>query len=217
MLEIGDRFLVLRYSNGIYNTIQQHKDVLQQCGYCWFGKIGMSPSEQNIRSILDPDRMLAVLYCQGDAFICDILDLTGEQPSEGYPQYYESFMYNRGVYPKMYFKLGSIEPLDKDIFAKCIAFKSRKPLFDTVSRSMASFFYGEYPSETTPLPERIEKPRKPRTTAEKRKKAPVAVDNNSCIYKIDGRCTNRRCISYEYECDRPRSCAKQKPREIPVS
>lgn len=213
MLENGDRFIVLRYSNGIYDCIQQHKNVLSQYGYCWFGKIGMAPSAQNIRSILDPDRMLAVLYCQGDAFLCSVLDLSENRPSEGYPHYYESFMYNRAIFPKMYFKLGSIEKLDKDVFAKCIAFKSRKPLYDTVSRSMASFFYGEYPSEETTI--QITRPEK------KEKKAPTkkdnskkAVDVNSCVFQIDGICQNRRCISYQYECDRPRSCAKQKPREL---
>ena len=49
MLVKGDKFLILRYSNGIYDCIKKHKEVLNKIGYCWFGKIGVVPSESALK------------------------------------------------------------------------------------------------------------------------------------------------------------------------
>ena len=214
MLVRGDKFLVLRYSNGMYNCIKNHRAVLEKNGYCWFGKIGVVPSERALGEKLNSDKPLVVLYCQGDAFVCSLIGVSTEKPSEGYPLYYNAFMYDRNIFPKMYFKLGSLEEIPKEIFAKCISLSSGRPLTETVSRSMASFFYGDYPvADNLVLLEYVpvKKEKKERKT---RRKQSVIVDKNSCVYQVDGFCTNRRCINYKYECERPSSCMKQAPREV---
>ena len=216
MLNKGDRFIVIKYTNGIYDCINEHIRVLEQYGYCWFGKIGMSPSEANLRSILLSDRMFVVLFCQGDVHLCELLDVSTDRPKEGYPDYYQSFFYNRGIIPSMFFKLGSIVPLSKDLFSCCISLNSRKPLLDTVSRSMASFFYGEYPLDGTHIVP-YEAPPKKKSSSPKVLKAGKINEQfepRSCIYKIQGQCTNNRCISYGFECERPQDCIKQKPKKI---
>ena len=45
----------------------------------------------------------------------------------------------------------------------------------------------------------------------KRKPKKVVLDKSSCMYKKNGKCANRSCINYEYECLRPRYCIKQRP------
>lgn len=214
MLVRGDKFLVLKYNNGIYDCINNHRAVLENNGYCWFGKIGAVPAERALGEKLNPDKPLVVLYCQGDAFVCSLIDVSFEKPSEGCPPYYNAFMYDRNIFPKMYFKLGSLEEIPKEIFSKCISLSSGRLLTETVSRSMASFFYGEYPITDNPIlvePAPMNKEIKEKRT---RKKQKVAVDKNSCIYTVNGVCTNKQCINYKYECERPSSCMKQKPKEV---
>ena len=216
MIVRGDKFLVLRYSTGIYDCISNHKSVLDELGYCWFGKIGVVPSERALKEKLNRDKPLVALYCQGDAYISQLLEVSDEKPVEGYPAYYQKFMFDRNIYPKMYFKLGSLEEFPKEIFARCISLSSKRPLAETVARSMASFFYGEYPTEelssslTVSIPEKKIEPKK----AAQRQKKNTIVDKYSCVYQEDGLCTYKRCINYGYECERPSSCIKQKPRVI---
>ena len=215
MIEKGDKFIILKYGSGIYNCIERHQEVLDKCGYCWFGKIGVSPSEFAIKSKLNPERMLAVLYCQGTAHLCTIIDIATSKPEAGYPSYYEQFLYARNIIPKMYFKLGSIELLPAGELTKCVTMSSGRTLAETVSRSMASFFYGECPEDDViiqPKPA-VEKQRTPKPKA---KKKLTVYDKNSCVYRKDGMCTNKRCINYEYDCDRPSTCIKQKPVEKEV-
>ena len=142
--------------------------------------------------------------------------MSSEKPAKGYPEYYRDFLYKRNVYPKMYFKLGSIEELSKDIFAKCVSLSSRRPLAESIARSMASFFYGEYPMEdlsvssTPPMTSKMTETKKKEAKAKKT----LMIDKQSCVYKKEGLCANKRCISYGYECERPSSCIKQKPKTI---
>ena len=147
MIVRGDKFIILRYSNGIYDCIKNHKAVIDERGYCWFGKIGAVPSERALKEKLNPENPLAVLYCSGNAFISQLLGISHEKPVEGYPAYYQKFMYDRNIYPKMYFKLGSLEEFPHKIFAKCVSLSSKRPLVESVTKSMASCFYGEYPLE----------------------------------------------------------------------
>ena len=216
MLVKGDKFLILRYSNGIYDCIKKHKEVLNKIGYCWFGKIGVVPSESALNAKLNADKPLVVLYCQGDVHIANLLTVSSEKPLEGYPDYYNDFLYRRNIYPKMYFKLGSLEELSKDTFAKCVSLSSGRPLNESIARSMASFFYGEYPLENTSVPSLPVKSGKKREIRQKEHsmRDNSKVDKYSCVYEDEGLCTNRRCINYGYECERPSSCMKQKPRLI---
>ena len=214
MIKKGDKFLILRYSNGIYDCIKNHRAVLDNLGYCWFGKIGVAPAERALEEKLNPQNPLVVLYCQGDAFVCKLLDISTSKPNEGYPAYYQKFLYDRNINPKMYFKLGSLERVPKDVFSKCISLSSKRPIADTVSRSMASFFYGEYPLEDVVKPVVPSTPKKKMPKKIPKPKKNAAIDTRSCIYMDNRVCTNKRCISFGYECERPSFCAKQKPRVI---
>ena len=212
MIKKGDRFIVLKYGTGIYDCIKQHTEVIDKLGYCWFGKIGVALSIKAIHSKLNEERMYVILYCQGKAHLCDLLEVSEDRPETGYPTYYDSFLFGRGIHPQMFFKLGSIMPMSSEELAECTILSSGKPMVETVSRSMASFFYAEYPEDRREIdPLETKAVKKPKKAV--RKKAAV-VDKNSCVYRKDGLCTNRRCVNYQYDCDRPSSCVKQKPASV---
>lgn len=209
MIEKGDRFIVLKYSTGIHDCIKRHIDVINELGYCWFGKIGVAPSREAIYSKLNKDRMYAILYCQGKAHLCDLLEISEAKPESGYPTYYDSFLFSRSIYPQMYFKLGSIMQISSKELSACTILSSGKPMLETVSRSMASFFYVEYPEDRREGD--LLGVKKPKIAAREKT---IAVDKYSCVYRKAGLCTNRRCVNYQYDCERPSSCIKQKPASV---
>lgn len=209
MIRKGDKFIVLRYGTGMYDCIARHTEVINQFGYCWFGKIGIAPSEKVIHSKLNKERMYAILYCQGKAHLCEVIEVSTQKPEEGYPTYYDSFLFGRNINPKLYFKFGSIEPMKGSDLAKCVIMSSGKPLVETLSRSMASFFYAEYPEKRRVIEHTANNSKE--NSKKKGKEKNGVVDKHSCIYRKDGTCTNRKCISFQYECTRPSACIKQKP------
>lgn len=205
----GNKILILKYgTSNMYDCIDRHKAVIKKNGYCWFGKIGKMPGESKVKEVLVQECPQIVLYSQGKAYLCDVESYQIDKPNEGYPDYYDSFLFGRAIIPSMYFKLLSIKELEIEELAKCVICKSGRNVLETLTRSMNSFFYAELPDENYTKPEPKEKrERKPKKVVKKE------VASNDCIYRIDGICENKRCISYEYECSRPSMCAKQKTKK----
>lgn len=201
--------MVLRYSSGSFDCIGKHKEVLDKYGYCWFGKIGSAPSIKMIEEKLNPENPLIVLYNQGKVHLCRFSEAKIDTPECGFPEYYKKQLFEKNNYPCMYFKLTSIEEIKPEDLKNCVNQKSRNNIMDTVSRSMASFFYGEYPEKKEEKP--LVKPSAKRKTPSIDKQNQGIKARNTCIFRIDGFCTDKKCINHDYECDRPSFCARRKP------
>ena len=210
-MEYGTKLVLMKYGRTPYNCIELHIDQIKQTGLCWFGKIGVAPSINVIRNKIGEGTIKVLLYCQDELYLCECIDIQNEKPSDNYPKYYEEYLYGRGIIPKIYFCLKSIEKVDKKDLSECVILSSRNNMFDTVKRSMASFFYVEY---ANPRKEPIDQQPVKRIygNIRRKKEKKSIVDKNDCMFREDGKCTNKRCISFLYECTRPSSCTKQKLR-----
>lgn len=207
-MEYGTKMVLLKYGRTPRNCIELHIEQIDKTGICWFGKIGVAPSISVIRKNIGEGTIKVLLYCQDEVFLCDCIDIKNEKPEDNYPSYYDTYLYGRGIYPKIYFCLKNINKIEKQDLSKCVVLSSRNNMFDTVKRSMASFFYVEYADlskESKDDVRLLQKKKKVRKTTKK-----IQIDKNDCIYRIEGKCTNKRCISFQYECTRPSNCAKQK-------
>ena len=50
----GQKFLVVRFgTNIVEDCVNKHQEVIEQKGYCWFGKIGVVPSKKVLQSVFD--------------------------------------------------------------------------------------------------------------------------------------------------------------------
>ena len=197
----GQQFILLRYSNTIVpNTIEQHKAIIDELGYCWFGKIGVVPSAKIRKAILDEEEPCILLYTRGIVHECRLLDISEKKPAYGCPAYYET----EGIIPSVYFKLLSIDPVAIKELERYRVISTGSPLLDAVGRSMTSYFFAEWTDGTarTNVEKKIEKAAK----KEKRELLPP----NDCVYRKEGKCTLKSCINYKYECDRPSRCLSQK-------
>lgn len=202
----GQKFLVVRFgTNIVEDCVNKHQEVIEQKGYCWFGKIGVVPSKKVLQSVFDEERPTLVLYTRNKAYICELLDTTEEKPSEGYPNYYVEELFNTGRNPKIYFKLKSMQVWELSEMNKCVVCSSRNNLMQTLNKSMSSFFFAEMldPNATRG----IGSLGKEKTTGKEKKKK---LDINDCVYRKDGKCNMKSFVNYQYECTRPSTCLKQK-------
>ena len=205
----GQKILVLRYGNNIVpDCIGEHQKTIEQYGYCWFGKIGTSPSAKILNAVLAEEEPQVVLYVKAKAHICNLEAVTDKQPMEGCPEYYREYLFDQFIFPKIYFKLTGIEELPLSELGRCVVCSSKAPLLDTLNRSMSSFIFAELPDPDAKAPVPNEKANK--TGSPVRKEKRPLLDKNDCVYRKDGKCTCRSCISYQYECERPSMCLKQK-------
>lgn len=216
-MEKDEKFLLIKYGRiaGVGDCIERHLKVLNEKGYCWFGKIGTAPVVSCIKEKIGDLPIKVLLYSQGKVHICTCEEIVSIKPDEGYPSYYDTYLINRGMAPSIYFKLTSITEYPSDEFAKCASLSSGRKLSETVYRSMASFFYGVYTSKLVlcdagDIKEKkpVERPKK---KAHEKKGKAVKLDMNSCKYRENGLCRCKSSINYSYECDRPSNCLKQKP------
>ncbi len=203
-MEVGQRFLVVRFgTNIIANCIEEHQEVIRKNGYCWFGKIGVVPSKKALDDVLSRDNPIVMLYTRNHAYECSLSEVITEKPEEGYPDYYETELFEQGRYPKSYYKLTSIKEIPIGELSKYVVVSSKNELMNTLNKSMSSYFYAEYPNKEAVRNELSQvKP----TVSQKKELLPV----NDCKYQKEGRCTLKGFVNYQYECERPSTCMRQK-------
>lgn len=203
-MEVGQRFLVVRFgTNIIANCIEEHQEVIRKKGYCWFGKIGVVPSKKTLEELLSHDNPMIMLYTRNHAYECSLAEVIIEKPKEGYPDYYETELFEQGRYPKSYYKLTSITEVSIGELSKYIVVSSRNELMNTLNKSMSSYFYAEYPDKDVVRND----PSQRKLSAVNKKEL---LPSNECRYQKEGRCTLKGFVNYQYECERPSTCLRQK-------
>lgn len=201
-LQQGQKLLVLRYGKQIIeNCIELHQEKIDSLGYCWFGKLGTIPSKKSIDAMLEEEKPMLILYARSSAFICEVSEVIYDKPDIGFPDYYQAELFDKLSFPTVYFKLVSIKPLDINALEKFTVVSSGNTAINTLMHSMSSFLFVSYgKSQIT-----VEKSKETKKESKKEKLA-----ENDCVYRKEGRCGLRGFVNYQYECDRPANCIRQK-------
>lgn len=202
----GQKILVLRYGTDLEkDCITKHKELIETKGYCWFGKIGIPPAMNSYVPVREEKRPTIVLYNRKGSFLCEFLDISYKRPVEGYPSYYKEKLFAKQVFPRCYLKLGSMSAISVDDLSKLYVVSSGNKVLDTLNKSMSSFLFASYGELSKEEADRIAKKKK-MISNDKRPALPI----NDCLYRQEGICTLKSCISYQYECERPSTCMKQR-------
>lgn len=194
--------MVLRYGKQIIeDCIQLHQKKIDELGYCWFGKLGTVPSKKSVDAMLEEDKPMLILYARSSVFICEVSEVVYDRPGEGFPDYYRSELFDKLSFPTVYFKLTSIEPLDINELEKFTVVSSGNTAINTLMHSMSSFLFVSYGKSKIV----VERPKEVNRVSKREKLA-----ENDCVYRKDGRCGLRGFVNFQYECDRPANCIRQK-------
>lgn len=134
-------FMLLRYSTlYVPDCIQKHKSILEEKGYCWFGKVGTVPSITLLQRMISAKEPTLVLYKKGAAYICRVEKYSFTRPSDGIPNYYN----DEGIFPNVFFKLLSIEQCEQSFLENSNLVTSGANLFAVLSHSRASYMLCSY-------------------------------------------------------------------------
>lgn len=142
----GKKMLLIRYSDFLYsNCIDEHISVLNEKGFCWFGKVGkQKPSRKFCQIVLDDENPMIFLHSARRAYLCDVADIVFETPNDGvYPAYYTEVLFDKGNEPSAYFKITSCKEINKSMLSSFIVSSSRNHLPDSLISSMNSIFLVE--------------------------------------------------------------------------
>ena len=179
------KYLLMRYSSGyVRDCILQHRQVLQEKGFCWYGKIGNVPSDRILNTVFGEPEPQMVLYRKNAAYVCRMDKYSLKKPSEGTPTYYET----EGIFLNIYFRLTAIDECDPIIFHDSIAVSTGTFVEDVVYHSRIPFMLCQYIDESKH----------------------ELLDSRDCRYRKDEFCTCRSCVNYGCFCERPSTCKKQR-------
>ena len=205
-LQPGQKLLIIRYGVDIEkDCISLHQQIITSKGYCWFGKIGIAPLSGRYTPVLQERNPAIVLYNKQGTYLCSFLDICFSKPVDGFPDYYRNAFFEKNSFPKCYFKLGSITELTKERLSDFYVVSSGNDALTTLNKCMTSFLYVSYNKLSDTELEKIQSKK-----GNMQKEVVTSLSVNDCIYRNDGTCTLKTCINYQYECDRPSMCAKQR-------
>lgn len=200
------KILLLRYSDfhGV-NTIKEHIDVSKTDGMCWWAKLGKQPSSKYLQDYMSQTERICLLYKPGVLYKCKVLDVITHRPENNFPRYYKRDIFGKDIEPSVYFALSAIEEIDLSFLDNYIVCSSEKEVMYTLKKTISSFMFIQHVS----APRKPKSP--PKAKRETNKRDIKKTDLKGCVYRVDGSCTNRKCINYQYECTRPNLCTRQKP------
>lgn len=134
--------ICIRYSDlKSIDCAYEHKKVIQETGYVWFGKIGSKPRRDALDKILEEDVSYIILKSKKECYICTFNKYLENIPEDkNYPAYYdESFKIENF---SIWFRLTSMIKIeDNNILDNIIVKSSRNKLINSCNSSMASHFF----------------------------------------------------------------------------
>lgn len=119
----------------------EHKAVIEEKGYVWFGKIGSKPRRDILDKILEEKISYIILKSKNECYICTFDKYVEKIPEDkNYPNYYEkSFELENFT---IWFRLTSMVKVeDKNILSNIVVKSSRNKLINACNSSMASHFF----------------------------------------------------------------------------
>ncbi|KFI67789.1 hypothetical protein [Bifidobacterium magnum] len=127
-------------------TIKAHRELIDQLGHVWYGKLGNPVSEKVAKDILkEDDPQILLIHSGGQdrwwAYVSEIQrDIL---PLEEIPSYYRNKADDFGCW----FKVSKFEKAPKNVMSHCFVTSSGKSLTSASRHSMSSYFIIEYRPE----------------------------------------------------------------------
>ena len=137
--------IVLRFSDSFApkeGTLAEHKKIIKDMGYVWWGKRGPRISPAVVKSIM-ADGPCKVLLVRGGTK--EKYWATVEEISEGCPQKSHVPEYYRGdvVFYGSFLKITKIEYADDNVLDNWFVCTTGKKMSDIINKAMASYFIVE--------------------------------------------------------------------------
>ena len=134
--------IALRFADNVApesRTIAEHRKIMDELGYVWYGKFGAKVSDKIKSLILSSEDKKILLIHSGtnNRYWLYIEDVSYNTPElKAIPAYYRDIA---GTV-KTWFKVIKIEKAEKGVMAKCVVASSGSPLSAVSRHSMSPYF-----------------------------------------------------------------------------
>ncbi len=138
--------IALRFADNIApkeGTIAEHRKIMDELGYVWYGKFGAKVSEKIKSEILasEDKRILLIHSGTNNRYWFQIVDISYKTPElKAIPEYYREIA---GTV-RTWFKVVNIVRAEKGVMAKCTVASSGSPLSAVSRHSMSPYFIIDY-------------------------------------------------------------------------
>lgn len=189
-MEDGTRVYVIRYSEKPYaNCIYEHQKIENEVGYCWFAKWGKKVLDATWKEVMN-DNAYILLYYKDKSYLAKLIGFSHDRPSIGYPEYYNQIVFENNSKISVYLKLNNFKKVESTIIEKLITNSTGRVVEEIFHHSSCANVYATYYED---ISEELH-------------------DEDACIYVRKNRCGNKKCVNYEYLCEKPKQCKKYVPR-----
>ena len=134
--------VALRYADNFApecGTIAAHRELIDELGFVWYGKLGSPISKEAADMILESGDPKILLIHSGsqERFWAHVKEIRRSTPPQAeIPEYYRS---NADKF-SCWFRVSRFEKAPKDIMSKCIVSSSGKKLSSASRHSMSPYF-----------------------------------------------------------------------------
>ncbi len=142
LIKSNTNIFVLRFSDkNKINTIKEHKEILNQKGYVWYGKIGVTPLKKYFDEHLKDSSTLVLLTQPGNYYIAECVEYSLEKPNDSeYPKYYDSVDFSGFKFTSWYKLVSITEVSNKDVLENVVIKSSGNYLRSSLQGSMSPMF-----------------------------------------------------------------------------
>ena len=140
------RTIAMRFSDNLApkdGTIAEHKRIIEEKGFVWYGKFGAKVSEKTCAEIMSNESKRVLLIHSGTdkRYWLFLEEISYDLPKLlDIPEYYRDIAGSI----KTWFKVLSIEKASKDVMSHCTVASSGNPLSNASKHSMSPVFIINY-------------------------------------------------------------------------
>lgn len=140
------RTVALRFADNFApepGTIAIHRNLIEENGYVWYGKLGNPISQKVIQELLSQKspRILLIHSGKTDRYWAKVADIQRKQPClDEIPFYYRE----QAEEFKTWFKFTDIEVAESDVMPKCKVASSGDTLSNVSRHSLSPYFIIDY-------------------------------------------------------------------------
>lgn len=140
------RTIALRFADNTApcdGTIAEHKKLIDQIGYVWYGKYGNRISSAVKEQLMELEEKRILLIHSGKPYRYWLIfsDVSFETPDlVAIPEYYRE----NAIGIKTWFRATAIKRADNDVMSRCVVVSSKQPLSWVSKYSMSPYFIIDY-------------------------------------------------------------------------
>lgn len=128
--------LVVKYKeNPASDSIALHRKIIDEKGFCWFGKIGKNTAPIAVITISNSLPAEVILYSKNYVYRCVCTEIIYKKPKEkAYPLYYEELWKENDEIMSIFFKFIKIEQINMDMLNKYIVESNKNNLLNSLKK-----------------------------------------------------------------------------------